>query len=506
METWDAIRARRNVRTYTSDPVPEADLLRIAEAGWRAPSANNRQHWDFVVVTDRPELESLSTVWRGAGHIATAAAAIALVIPQYDDDHSRLVSQAVDGRDRPGPILPDCPIRVDRSISRLPPLAHSWTRGLSVASAFSLGWVMAQLFDARRLTIDELFSPPFNPLVQLPLVADLDLARRRELALTDLGDLLGDVAPGVPGEELAAVKAAAADEKVLAATLRDLHQAILDQLVGNDQQIGAYQLGLMLSDTCWLPTVAGGPETFMVMFQRGQVAALKTWLASAGDAIPAGSAGIVGNSVENWQDWIEVNAQAISKDWTTGGRAEQIIKALHIQSMVWHSVLVGDPQTSGAPSMSAWLQASSAVVRAARTVTVSVLRRFWWLLLLVAAVIAAVLALVIVNLHGASQVWTSILWVGGSVGISGAGLLSTVGKALSGVGSEVWVAARADALAWNVTWLPTLEQSRSQRRSLDRAGLAMPELNPDLEAVAVPAELTLRPGGAPAPRSPTPGA
>ena len=24
-------------------------------------------------------------------------------------------------------------------------------------SAFSLGWVMAQLFDARRLTIDELF-------------------------------------------------------------------------------------------------------------------------------------------------------------------------------------------------------------------------------------------------------------------------------------------------------------------------------------------------------------
>jgi len=92
METWDAIRARRNVRTYTSDAVPEADLLRIAEAGWRAPSANNRQHWDFVVVTDRSQLESLSTVWRGAGHIASAAAAIALIIPQYNDDHARLVS------------------------------------------------------------------------------------------------------------------------------------------------------------------------------------------------------------------------------------------------------------------------------------------------------------------------------------------------------------------------------------------------------------------------------
>jgi nitroreductase len=92
METWDAIRARRNVRTYTPDPVPEADLLRIAEAAWRAPSASNRQHWDFVIVTDRGQLAELSTVWRGARHIAGASAAIALVIPQYDDDHARLVS------------------------------------------------------------------------------------------------------------------------------------------------------------------------------------------------------------------------------------------------------------------------------------------------------------------------------------------------------------------------------------------------------------------------------
>jgi nitroreductase len=62
METWDAIRARRNVRSYRSDAVPDADLERIAEAAWR-----------------------------GAGHIAGAAAAIALVVPVTDDDHTRLV-------------------------------------------------------------------------------------------------------------------------------------------------------------------------------------------------------------------------------------------------------------------------------------------------------------------------------------------------------------------------------------------------------------------------------
>jgi nitroreductase len=93
METWDAIRARRNVRSYTSEPVPAADLDRIAEAGWRAPSASNRQHWDFVIVTDREQLRELSTVWQGAGHIAGAAAAIALVLPQVEDDRTRVVDQ-----------------------------------------------------------------------------------------------------------------------------------------------------------------------------------------------------------------------------------------------------------------------------------------------------------------------------------------------------------------------------------------------------------------------------
>jgi len=92
METWDAICARRNVRTYQPGPVADTDLARIAEAGWRSPSAGNRQHWEFIIVTDRDQLQSLSTVWRGARHIAGAAAAIAMVIPHYDDDHGRLVS------------------------------------------------------------------------------------------------------------------------------------------------------------------------------------------------------------------------------------------------------------------------------------------------------------------------------------------------------------------------------------------------------------------------------
>jgi nitroreductase len=93
MEAWDAIRARRNVRQYKPEPVSEADLDRIAEAGWRAPSAKNRQAWDFVIVTDKAQLQELSTVWQGAGHIAGAAAAIAFVLPIPPSERRKVTDQ-----------------------------------------------------------------------------------------------------------------------------------------------------------------------------------------------------------------------------------------------------------------------------------------------------------------------------------------------------------------------------------------------------------------------------
>jgi nitroreductase len=93
MEAWDAICARRNVREYKPEPISDDDLNRIVEAGWRAPSAKNRQPWDFVVVTDRTQLQELSTVWVGAGHIAGAAAAIAFVVPEPPDARRLVVDQ-----------------------------------------------------------------------------------------------------------------------------------------------------------------------------------------------------------------------------------------------------------------------------------------------------------------------------------------------------------------------------------------------------------------------------
>jgi nitroreductase len=89
METWDAITARRNVREFADREIPEADLERVLEAGRIAPSSQNNQPWDFVAVTDRAILRELSGVWQGGGHIANAAAAVAVVIPDEEEPRVR---------------------------------------------------------------------------------------------------------------------------------------------------------------------------------------------------------------------------------------------------------------------------------------------------------------------------------------------------------------------------------------------------------------------------------
>jgi nitroreductase len=90
VDTWDAVRARRNVRQYTDRPIPREDLERILEAGRRAPSSQNWQPWDFVVVADRDRLVELAKAWeQGGKHIARSAATIALLARRPDDDRAR---------------------------------------------------------------------------------------------------------------------------------------------------------------------------------------------------------------------------------------------------------------------------------------------------------------------------------------------------------------------------------------------------------------------------------
>jgi nitroreductase len=81
MSAWQAINTIRVVREFSSEPIADADLARILNAGRRTGSSKNQQAWAFIVVREREHLRELSAVGRYANHLAGATLAIALVRP-----------------------------------------------------------------------------------------------------------------------------------------------------------------------------------------------------------------------------------------------------------------------------------------------------------------------------------------------------------------------------------------------------------------------------------------
>ena len=278
----------------------------------------------------------------------------------------------------------------------------------------------------------------------------------------------------------------------LLTAVSELNQAILDEFADTPERLSAYQLGLALSDLTWLPRkpepgtqgpVASRPSALISLFSRSQLAATKTLLSGAGWQLPTSAAATVSQSLDNWADWLDVNASSFTESgadaWSA--KADVVLDALRVQGWVWYSVLIADPDVAATPSMGAWIQAASSIARATAKISGAVLRRFWPLVLLGLAVLGGLLALVIVNLSGASQVWASLATVAAVISASGVGIGSGVSSAFDGLGYEIWGAAKADASAWNITWLPAMTSTAVQRARLDSRGVAAPRIRKNLD-------------------------
>jgi hypothetical protein len=392
-------------------------------------------------------------------------------------------------------------------------------------AVFALGSVMAELFDPRRRASVTENTPPFNPVTQLPLVADLAADPKLVYLAAELSEFLHwfpalhrplrlvtaqtnkkraavraeNLATAESAEEVKAddvVHAAAAatpfSQTEFLAAVTGLNQAILDEFADDPERISAYQLGLSLSDLVWLPYIAARgeedspasrPSGLFGLFARSHLAGVKTLLSGAGTQLPSGAATIVSRSLDNWADWIDVNSARIksaSAD-TWSPDADTVLQALRVQGWVWRSVLIADPEVAVQPSMGAWVQAGSSIARAARMIGAVILRRFWPLVVIALVTLAGLLYLVISNLSGASQVWASLVTVAAVVGSGAWGLGSGVSQALDGVGYEIWTAAKLDAAAWGVTWLPALTVSTVERARLEVRGVAMPQIRKNLD-------------------------
>lgn len=65
MDIFEAIRGRRSIRKYKSEPIPDELIEKILEAGRWAPTGGNIQPWKFIVVKDQKILNMVRKISPG---------------------------------------------------------------------------------------------------------------------------------------------------------------------------------------------------------------------------------------------------------------------------------------------------------------------------------------------------------------------------------------------------------------------------------------------------------
>ena len=76
MEVLDAIIDRRSIRQYTSEHVPDETIELLLKAAMYAPSAVNKQPWEFIVFRNRDTMQRIIAVHPNASMLLRANAAI----------------------------------------------------------------------------------------------------------------------------------------------------------------------------------------------------------------------------------------------------------------------------------------------------------------------------------------------------------------------------------------------------------------------------------------------
>lgn len=80
----NSIFTRRSVRTYTGEKIPPEKIEKILRAGMQAPSARNKQPWEFIVLTDSEKIVDASN-FSPYGKSAASADAIIVVLANMKD-------------------------------------------------------------------------------------------------------------------------------------------------------------------------------------------------------------------------------------------------------------------------------------------------------------------------------------------------------------------------------------------------------------------------------------
>jgi nitroreductase len=93
METIEAIKTRRSIRTFSDEMIPEEQLIQILTCGMYAPSAGNQQPWQFILIQDKQVLQKIPDIHEHAHMMSMASAGILICIDSSLEKHKNMAVQ-----------------------------------------------------------------------------------------------------------------------------------------------------------------------------------------------------------------------------------------------------------------------------------------------------------------------------------------------------------------------------------------------------------------------------
>jgi len=79
MDVMEAIKTRRSIRKYKSTPVEDKKIIECLEAARWAPSANNSQPWEFLVVKNPETRRKLAEIHRYGRFMADSPVVVVFI-------------------------------------------------------------------------------------------------------------------------------------------------------------------------------------------------------------------------------------------------------------------------------------------------------------------------------------------------------------------------------------------------------------------------------------------
>ncbi|MBN2048091.1 MAG: nitroreductase family protein [Anaerolineaceae bacterium] len=94
MEFFEVIDKRRTIRKYTGEGISKETLLKIVDAGRKAASGQNRQPWEFVLITNPDTIKMIASEMNR--WLENASAIIAVVMDKTAHFHLQDGSAAIE--------------------------------------------------------------------------------------------------------------------------------------------------------------------------------------------------------------------------------------------------------------------------------------------------------------------------------------------------------------------------------------------------------------------------